>query len=279
MAGVVVVAVLAVAVPSLALGSSHPAGVKHGRTTTAIMCPLGTAQIVPKADTKVNSRHRHHHRRHHGHAKPLPNVGATGPTGATVHCLPFPCIYNFGRPSGPSGPSGDTGLPCPPPPCFGASGSTGTIGVTGPSGVDFLCRPIPCIYGAEPATGWSGTTGTTGVICPPCVTPAANAGNAAMIICRPFPCPLGATVEQGTARAAIVACPPSPVCPPATGATDVCPLPCAIAGGSGQGAPTRVAILCSPGCPPEPVAGVRTMLHACPQLGAGASVSRSQRLR
>ena len=265
MAGVVVVAVLAIAVPSLALGnSSTPA--KHGRSTATIACPLaGGEAAVLKHRFSANPRgryHRRHHRRH-GHVTPL--IGATG---ATVHCLP-PCLFGINRSlRGVTGATGPT-APCPPIPCEGATGATGTTGVTGV--MSPFCRPIPCIYRLWTPAGSTGATGST--ICRPlpCAAPATGATGSTgalhrlVMICRPRPCPLASAVKRQSKRGvAIISCPPTPECPLNTA----------------SGTASTATVACPP-CPPEPVAGpVRTTMHACPMSAAGtAATSGSQRMR
>jgi hypothetical protein len=253
MAGVVVVAVAAIAVPSLALGnSSQPS--KHPRPVATVLCPLagGTAAVL-KGDAKVKS-HRHHSR-HHRHRKPL-----TGTTGPTIGCLPPPCLYNARPWTGASGATGPT-VHCPPFPCPGATGSTGT---TAAAGATVFCRPIPCFYRVAGASGVSGPT--SDAICRPlpCAPPIAGSTGPlgrVVMICRPLPCPLASAVRRGKAKAAIFACPPIPICPLASRGTNV---------------PGRAASMCP--CPPEPMAGpARTTLHACPETGAGTAAAGSDR--
>jgi hypothetical protein len=255
MAGVVVVAVIAIAVPSLALGnSSQPA--KPASTAATVECPLvGAATTAPKHDPKVNSRH---HRRHR-HRKPLGKHGATGATGPTNGCPPPPCIVNGAVRLGTTSATGATRLPCLPIPCPAMTGSTGTSGAPGPA---LICRPIPCLYIPQDPHG---STGATGALCPCWIPPAtgsttATGGQIAMI-CRPLPCPLASTVKRAKKGVAIVACAPIPVCP--------------LGAKAGTSASTSAASVCAP-CPPEPVANaVRAVLHACPESAGGPAVSTS----
>src|SRR5665213_1075571 len=161
-AGVVVVAVLAIAVPSLALGNSGQPS-KHAWATATVMCQFaGDSAVVLKGDAKHTSRHHRRNGHHHGHKKPL--IGATS---STIGCLPPPCLYNADHGTGASGASGPT-LHCPPFPCPGSTGATGT---TRPLGALVFCRPIPCFSRVSGSTGASGASGASGDA-----------------ICRPRPC-------------------------------------------------------------------------------------------
>jgi hypothetical protein len=260
MAGVVVVAVAVIAVPSLALGSSGTP-IKQAPGATSVQCPLvGASGGSRKPDSKAESRHHRRHHRHHGHGKPLPRHGATGATGTTSGCPP-PCVAHDAHRLGATG----RPLLCPPLPCPAATGSTGLSRAASPA---LLCRPLPCLYRPQGSTGATSATG--GVICP-CWRPVATgstgvtAGPISMI-CRPLPCPLASTVTRvklrlGKKTTEIIACARIPVCP--------------LGAGAGTSTSTSIATVCSP-CPPEPVArGVKAVLHACPEAAGGHSVSGS----
>lgn len=294
MAGVVVVATFAVAIPALASGHGRTA--VHAVAAPTLLCPGPIAPgstrlfVVPTTHTKSRRRGRHT-------SKGAPAIGCfppcgwivTEPGGATervpltppltceprlvcvlpgadrarVFCHPIPCILRYAR------------------------GSRSATGAATAAGARFLCTPIPC-----PSPSLKTPSGATGaiVLCPPLpcrISYLKAPGSAApatrvAILCRPFPCPVPNATTRGSATGATgatgaIVCPPPPLCPPAgTSGASACPAPCIDAGVS---VPTGT-IGTTPTCPPIPIcpptprttaASELPALYACPQIAAGAA--------
>jgi hypothetical protein len=211
MAGVVVVACLAIAIPAMASG--HPrAEAAQAQRGDAVVCPLTPTSVGIKRKHHVKLRHHrshatHHHHRHR-HRKPKVGSGGTGPTGPTITCRPIPCVYSAG---GPNVPTGVT-LPCPPIPCGGVTGVMGSPNsATGATGATSACIPRPC-----PLAAGSQGTSASGVatVCPPIpVCPldvrgqAQNAPSGTTVMCPSPPCPPLPVAGPAHTPASLHACP------------------------------------------------------------------------
>jgi hypothetical protein len=289
MAGVVVVAALAVAIPAFASG--HDGVAARATAGSALLCPVSTTTatsggvLVPTATTTTNAhpsaRHQGRRRGHsHHRAKPRKGQGtamcicgpltaepgsATGPSGATFPCPPYRCPIPLADtpPTGATGPSGAT-LPCAPYRCPIPLPDIPLTGETGPSGATFPCPPYRCPMplADTPPTGATGPSGPT-LPCPPyrCPIPYVGAPNGASgttpaILCRPPICWLS---DSGRAS--------------------ICPWPCVFADGNTPIGPTGPTAACPPIpiCPPEPAspaAATHSAMIACPELPVGAASTR-----
>lgn len=222
MAGVVVVAVLAIAIPAMASGHSSVPAALHASGKASIICPLvsdvrGGLEIHVRA-VHHSRRHRRHYRKHHHGKTGL--TGPIGPTGATF-CHPIPCATPDVEPWGPSGPTGTT-LYCRPLPClYAPQGSTGTSGPwkdggSGPVGATQVCEP-PCRFYVQP-DGPSGPSGPT-IACWPVPCPLAASGSGSdtpTYICRIPPCPMPPVAASAKPRP-LIACPQIAASTPAAG--------------------------------------------------------------
>ena len=214
MAGVVVVATFAVAIPALANGHGRTA--VHAVAAPTLLCPSpiapGSTRLFVVPTTHTKSRHRGRHT-----AKGAP----------AIRCFP-PCGWIVTEPTGATGPTTLTPpltceprlvcvLPgadrarvfCHPIPCIlrSAHGGGTATGSATATGARFLCTPIPCP--SPPLNTPSGATGAT-VICPPLPCPipylkalrGAAPATGVAILCRPFPCPVpNATTRSGATGA------------------------------------------------------------------------------
>ena len=298
MAGVVVVAALAVAIPALASGQDRAA--VPAAAARLLLCPGPTApggrQLFFVAPT-THTKSRHPSRRPvqaDAHFKVTPAIRCvppcgwivTEPAGATgrarltppltceprlvcvlagadrarVFCHQIPCIRSYARGHGRA---------------TGAAPTTGAI---------FLCTPIPCPIPSLKAP--SDATGAT-VLCPPlpCPLPYPEASGSAApaagvtLLCRPIPCPIPNAGTQGgsTGKTGAIACPVPPICPLAGSAgASVRPAPCVYAGVSVPSGPTGPTVTCPPIpiCPPVPrttAPSTVPALYACPEIAAGSA--------
>jgi hypothetical protein len=301
MAGVVVVAALAVAIPALASG--HDRAAVHAAAARALLCPgpsaPGSRQLFFVAPT-THAKSRHGGRRA-GHAH---NRGAHSRGTPAIRCIP-PCGWIVTEPAGATG----RAMLTPPLTCEPRLRCV----IAGADRARVFCQPIPCILkhahgngaatGAAPRTGArlrcptipcpvpslkapSGATGAT-VLCPPvpCPLPYLEPSGStapttgATVLCPPIPCliPNAETRGQATGTTGAIACPLPPVCPLAgTAGASVCPAPCVYAGVSAPTGQTGSTATCPPipVCPPEPrttAASTLPGLYACPEIAAGST--------
>ena len=253
--GVVVVAMLIVAIPALANGQGR-AGVRAA-AGTALLCrvstPTGAAGLVVTT-TSLSTARRHARSRHRGrHKKPSKQRGKPANATSGVPCVP-PCGPVVGDSRGATGATGcelpypcplsATASVCPPIPCA----VTQRGGQDDPAGTTPICPPIPCPI---PYIGAAGATGPTVSCEPPCPGAAgAPVGATATTSCWPVICALGSSTQVRSATG-----PTGPVGPPES-ITSCPPIP---------------------SCPPLPrpsVTAAHEALYACPQVATSAAISR-----
>ena len=296
-AGVVVVAALAVAIPALASG--HDRAAVQAVAARALLCPGPTTPgnrqhfVVPATHTTSG---RHGRRAGHAHSQETHSEGTpadrcarpcgwivTEPAGATGRARLTPPLRCEPRlvcvPAG----ANRARVFCHPIPCIlsNAHGNGAANGAAPTTGATFHCTPIPCPIAS--LTAPSGATGAT-VHCPPlpCALPylepptRAAPTTGATLLCPPIPCLISNAGTHGRATGAI-ACPLPPICPLAGAASaSVCPAPCVYAGGSAPTGPTGTTATCPPIpiCPPEPRTTANSTLpalYSCPEIAAGSA--------
>ena len=294
MAGVVLVAVIAVAIPAFASGHDG-----SRRTRRQLVCCSAMARPRRRAGRAAfhpPSQARQRLRR--------PTTGpcaqrANRTTGRSPRSGCAACGWIVTEPAGATGRVRLTPpLACEPP----------IICV--PAGADrarVFCHPIPCIlgraHGNGTATGAGPTPGarfhahpgldrpdrpsgaTDALVCPPlrARSPTPKAPHA-----RPrhrrhaplpaLPCPIpNANIPGGaTGTTGAIVCPLPPICRLA--GASACPAPCVYAGVSAPTGTTGATATCPPIpiCPPAPrttAASTRPALYACPQIAAGTATS------